>query len=126
MKKTILFLFSFILSQNPVSDAGSDQVVQPGVQVQLDGSASYDTDGTISSYNWTSNNSIALTGSDTEMPSFTAPSEASTLSFTLDVTDNNGNISPSNSASDIFISEYHDGGAPNQYLEIFNLSLIHI
>ena len=30
------------------------------------------------------------------------------------------NTSPLNSASDIFISEYHDGGSPNQYLEIFN------
>ena len=46
MKKTIIFLFSFILSQNPISDAGSDQVVQLGSQVQLDGSASYDIDGT--------------------------------------------------------------------------------
>ena len=120
MKKTIIFLFSFILSQNPISDAGSDQVIQLGSQVQLDGSASYDTDGAISSYSWTSNNGITLSGSDTATPSFTAPNEASTLSFTLDVTDNNGNTSPSNSASDIFISEYHDGGSPNQYLEIFN------
>ena len=120
MKKTIIFLFSFILSQNPVSDPGPDQVVQLGSQVQLDGSSSYDTDGTISSYTWTSNSGIVLTGSDTATPSFTAPNEASTLSFILDVTDNNGNTSPSNSASDIFISEYHDGGTPNQYLEIFN------
>ena len=60
MKKTIIFLFSFIFSQNPISDAGSDQVVQLGSQVQLDGSASYDIDGTISSYTWSSNDGIVL------------------------------------------------------------------
>ena len=36
----------------PVADAGSDQNVVTGVQVDLDGSGSYDTDGAIATYQW--------------------------------------------------------------------------
>ena len=37
---------------NPVADAGEDQTVGFGMPVQLDGSGSMDSDGTIVSYNW--------------------------------------------------------------------------
>jgi outer membrane protein assembly factor BamB len=36
----------------PISDAGSDQNVNEGDEVQFDGSASYDQDGTIVTYEW--------------------------------------------------------------------------
>ena len=120
MKKIVYIIFSFIIAQNPVSDAGVDQVVQLGEQVQLDGTNSYDNDGSISSYNWSSSDDIILTGEDTANPSFTAPSNLDTLTFNLIVEDNDGNESLANSADDIFISEYHDGSTPNQYIEIYN------
>ena len=120
MKKIVYIIFSFIFAQNPVSDAGIDQIVQLGEQVELDGSSSYDNDGTISSYSWSSSDEIVITGDDTSNPSFTAPNNTDTLAFNLVVTDNDGNQSPVNSAEDILISEYHDGSTPNQYIEIYN------
>ena len=118
MKKIVYIIFSFILAQNPVSDAGINQVVQLGEQVQLDGSNSYDNDGTISSYSWSSSDVSEIIGADTSTPTFTAPDAIDTLSFNLVVTDNDGNQSPSNSAADIFISEYHEGASVNRYIEI--------
>ena len=90
MKKIVYILFSFIIAQNPISDAGLDQVVQLGEQVQLDGSNSFDTGGSISLYNWSSSDDITLTGSNTSTPTFTAPDNLGTLTFNLTVTDNDG------------------------------------
>ena len=120
MKKTILFLFSFILSQNPISDAGSDQIVQLGVQVELDASASYDVDGSISSYIWSSLDGIDLQGATTQTPSFVAPSSLDTLIFKLIVTDNDGLTSEQYPSTDLFISEYCEGSSVNRYIELYN------
>ena len=120
MKKIVLIMFSFILSQSPVSDAGVNQIVQLGQQVQLDGTNSYDIDGTISSYSWSTSDEVVITGANTSTPSFTAPDAIDTLSFNLVVTDDSGNESPVNSALDLFISEYHEGASANRYIEIYN------
>ena len=47
-------IFTASLTGNcvPVADAGPDQNVVTGVQVDLDGSGSYDTDGAIATYQW--------------------------------------------------------------------------
>ena len=78
----------------PVADAGADQSVKEGVTVNLDGSGSSDSDGTIATYAWTQigTPSVTLTGADTATPSFTAPTVAAntTLTFQLEVTDNDG------------------------------------
>jgi hypothetical protein len=78
---------------SPVAEAGSDQVVDEGVVVALDGSGSTDADGNIESYSWTQINgtSVGLLDADTASPSFTAPavdSSGATLTFELTVTDN--------------------------------------
>jgi K319L-like, PKD domain/Calx-beta domain len=76
----------------PTAAAGADQTVDSGATVNLDGTGSTDTDGTIVSYAWlqTAGPSVTLTGADTATPSFTAPTGPATLTFQLTVTDNDG------------------------------------
>ena len=82
----------------PTANAGPDQSVAAGMNVDLDGSGSTDNDGTIASYNWTRTEGDAtatLTGANTATPSFTAEvldagAADTTHTFTLTVTDNNG------------------------------------
>ncbi len=80
----------------PVADAGADQQVDEQVLVTLDGSASYDSDGTIATYRWVQTDGlpVTLTGSETPHPSFTAPTLTTqqTLTFRLGVSDNAGLI----------------------------------
>ena len=76
----------------PAASAGLDQTVNTSASVTLDGSGSSDPESGAISYSWTQTGGtmVALTGADTAMPTFTAPSTASTLTFQLAVTDNRG------------------------------------
>ena len=77
----------------PIVEAGSDLTVGEQTKVDLIGSAS-DSDGTISTYNWTQTSGIAvkLSGTDAAETSFDAPaaSKQNILTFQLTATDNNG------------------------------------
>jgi hypothetical protein len=82
----------------PVADAGPDQTVNEGAGVVLNGSGSYDPDGTIASYLWSQTGGVGVTLSDTSaaQPTFTAPATGSAnevLTFELTVTDDTGQIS---------------------------------
>jgi PKD domain len=81
-------------NQPPTANAGSDQSVNEGDTVALDGSASTDADGSIASYSWTQTAGATVTLSDASSatPSFTAPNVDSTdtLTFELTVDDGNG------------------------------------
>jgi hypothetical protein len=79
----------------PAADAGSDQAVDEGVVVTLDGSNSTDSDDGIASYQWTqsSGKSVTLSDATAIQPTFTAPNVESggdSLTFQLMVTDVGG------------------------------------
>ncbi|MDY6853474.1 MAG: S8 family serine peptidase [Thermodesulfobacteriota bacterium] len=79
----------------PIADAGSDQTVDEGDTVVLDGSGSIDIDDGISSYQWTQLDGAGVTLSDSSvaMPTFTALDVGpggETLTFQLKVTDKGG------------------------------------
>ena len=114
----------------PVANAGTNQTVEFGSQVTMDGSSSVDPDGTIESYNWsqTAGTTVALSSTDQPIVTFTAPATIDSLSFTLTVTDNDGSsgsatiyVKTAQGVSDaIFFSEYAEGSSNNKYLEIYN------
>ena len=79
----------------PDADAGTDQIVQEGSPVRLDGSASFDPDGDAITYSWTqtSGPEVILDLANPAQPGFTAPlldggtGGAETLIFVLTVSD---------------------------------------
>ena len=78
----------------PTADAGSEQTVAPGATVNLDASASSDSDGAIIDYYWreTSGYGISILNNSSAQASFTAPTPSAddTLTIELTVTDNHG------------------------------------
>ncbi|HET9864667.1 MAG TPA: PKD domain-containing protein [Steroidobacteraceae bacterium] len=78
----------------PTANAGPAQTVDAGVVVTLDGTASQDSDGTIASYAWTQTAGtwVALSSNSSSQPTFTSPcvAAASSLTFSLKVTDDRG------------------------------------
>jgi len=78
----------------PMANAGSNQSIISGSTVTLDGTASSDPDGGISTYTWTQTGGTAVTlvGATTAQATFLAPtvSAVETLTFSLVVTDNRG------------------------------------
>ena len=78
----------------PTANAGPGQSVDRMVAVTLDGSASSDSDGTISTYAWTQTGgtTVTLDSAAPAMPTFTSPDTPAgeDLTFSLVVTDNDG------------------------------------
>jgi len=78
----------------PTANAGTDRTVLEGTNINLVGSGSTDSDGTISSYHWsqTVGTTVTLTDVNSADPLFIAPniSTAETLTFELTVTDDDG------------------------------------
>ncbi|HTL07046.1 MAG TPA: PKD domain-containing protein [Chitinophagaceae bacterium] len=82
-------------NQAPVANAGADIVLMlPENTTALDGSASYDADGSIVTYSWnkvSGPGAITIVNSNTASPSVIGLSEGQ-YSFELTVTDNKGSI----------------------------------
>ena len=89
--------FTNPIQSPPIANAGQDQTVTEGFPVSLDGTSSYATTSgaTIVSYSWvqTSGPTVGLNGATTASPIFTAPAQATTLTFGLTVTDSLGQVS---------------------------------
>ena len=81
-------------NQPPVADAGIDKVRNENVLIALDGSSSYDPDGSIVSYNWTqtAGPTVVINTPDQAVASFTTPEVSSDtqMYFQLTVVDNGG------------------------------------
>ncbi len=80
----------------PVADAGPDEVVATSSQVTLNGTASTDPDNDSLTYLWTqtSGGTVNLSDAAAGKPTFTAPSTAGVLTFSLAVTDSMGMADP--------------------------------
>ncbi len=79
----------------PVADPGPDRTVDSDASVTLDGSGSYDPDGTLVSYLWeqTEGQEVVLTDATTPYAQFVSPTVAAgsiLMTFSLTVTDNDG------------------------------------
>jgi hypothetical protein len=79
----------------PVPEAGPDQTVKEWTMVTLDGSESFDSDGTIISYEWSQAEGVEviIINPGSSRAGFTAPDvkhEGSSLKFELTVTDSKG------------------------------------
>jgi len=78
----------------PTASAGDDQTVMDSINVTLDGSASSDGDGSITTYLWqqVGGSDINLVGASAAIATFTAPtvSNSTQYTFRLTVTDNEG------------------------------------
>ncbi|MEW8544011.1 MAG: PKD domain-containing protein [Candidatus Thiodiazotropha sp.] len=80
-------------NQAPFANAGADQTINAGETIQLDGSGSSDSDGSIVRYSWYQNRgpAVDLQGRTTATPSFVMPANAE-LAFTLSVIDDSGSV----------------------------------
>jgi hypothetical protein len=80
-------------NQLPIADAGTNQTITlPTSVVNLDGSKSYDPDGTIASYSWSKasgTGALTITNSNTAKPTVSGL-QAGSYVFKLTVADNNG------------------------------------
>ncbi len=96
----------------PISNAGEDQAVAEGVTVNLDGSGSSDSDGSISAYDWSqvSGIDVDLSDSTTQNVSFITPvyTENYAIVLRLTVTDNDG----ATSSDDVTIDVSHQNSPP--------------
>src|SRR5262249_15756784 len=93
-------------SQPPVANAGSNQAVLIGATVQLDGSASSDSNNLPLTYQWTqtAGPTVTLSSATAVKPTFAAPSTATTLSFVLVVNNGQTNSSPASVSITVSLS----------------------
>ena len=96
-------------NQEPMADAGPDQSALIGETVTFDGSGSYDTDGTIHSYEWDFGDGSTGTGVTTTHPYSTV----GTYKVILTVTDNGGL-----SSSDDVIVTVNSVPAPSNIMHV--------
>ena len=105
----------------PTANAGNDQTVNEGAAVNLDGSLSSDSDGTIDSYSWTqtAGTAVVLSDAGTATPSFTAPAVISdtVLMFLLEVTDNDGDKDTASVTIEVTNALVVDAGTDQQITE---------
>jgi len=82
---------TFSFNSSPVADAGPDQFIFESETTSLDGSGSYDPDGSIVAYNWSCTGGT-LSSSTIANPTYTPPSISgdSIFTCTLEVTDDDG------------------------------------
>jgi hypothetical protein len=76
-----------VVNDIPIANAGENQVVISGMTVTMDGSGSWDIEGSGLVYNWSSNNVGIMLSVEGSLASFTAPDEEGDYEFTLIIND---------------------------------------
>ncbi len=79
-------------NQAPVADAGPDSTAERGSTVTLDGTASFDPDGSIVAYQWRviAGENVEISGDDSDQASLVMPNAGGPLEVELTVTDDLG------------------------------------
>lgn len=94
----------------PIANAGTDQSVNEGVLVTLNGTTSTDPDNDFLTYSWTAPSGITLSSNTASKPTFTAPEVQTDVNFTFSLTVNDGTVS--SSADQVVISVKQVNKAP--------------
>jgi subtilisin family serine protease/PKD repeat protein len=81
------------VNKPPVANAGSDQTVNEGVLVTLDGSGSSDSDSDALTYQWTAPVEITLNDATAQKPTFTAPEVTTDTDYIFTLVVNDGKAS---------------------------------
>jgi len=98
------------VNKAPVANAGTDQIVNEGDVVTLDGSASSDQDNNTLTYTWTAPAGITLSSTTAAKPTFVAPEVMTNQNYTFSLIVNDGMVN--STVDQVFISVKQVNKAP--------------
>ena len=85
-------LSSSVVNRPPIANAGSNQSVNSGVVITLDGSASSDPDGNSLTFKWSAPSGITLSSTSSSKPTFTVPEVSVNTNYTFSLIVSDGTI----------------------------------
>jgi hypothetical protein len=94
-------------NQSPIANAGSDQTINVGATVTLDGSASYDPDDDALTYKWTAPDGITLSSATATNPTFIAPEVTKDTAYTFKLVVNDGTVDSKPDSVNILIKNIY-------------------
>jgi hypothetical protein len=89
---TVRLSYTSVINRAPVANAGTDQTVNEGTVVTLDGSASSDPDNNTLTYSWTAPTGVTLNSTTVAKPTFTVPEVAVNTNYTFSLIVNDGTV----------------------------------